>query len=565
MLKYFIIPIKEYRKPALLTAVFMLAAVLLEVTVPFLMVGIVDYGITPGDMEATWRRGGVLIGASLTSLTFGLFSGIFLAKSSAGFAKSLRNHMYSQINEFSFKNLDKLTTGALVTRLTTDVTALQTAFSSILRICTRSPFMLTFSLIMAFYINSSLAWIFVLVVPVLGMAMYFIIRTAFPLYKLALKKYDELNVLVQENFKAIKIVKSFVREDYEKAKFGEASKDIQDIFTKTLKIVALFNPITQFAIYVCMILIAWFGAGLLVVEDMTMGELMSFIIYINQILFSMIMIGMLFVTIAMSRASAERIAEIFSEIPDMKIPDNPGEIVDGRIDFENVSFGYTDKYVLENVNLSINHGETVGILGGTGSSKTTLVQLIPRLYDVSQGVLKVGGVNVKDLDLTALRDKISIVLQKNTLFEGTVSQNLRWAGDVSDDEIINACKMAKAHDFIMAMGGYETHIEQGGTNLSGGQRQRLCIARAILKKPYIIIFDDSTSSVDTTTENFILNSIKEMVKGTKLIISQRISSVQFADKIILMDNKQILAQGTHSELMTNKVYQEIYDSQTKNY
>ena len=569
MIAQFTMRVREYKKDVIISIILMVLAVILEVIIPYLMAVIIDSGIMAGSMSAILITGGFLIIAALVSLVFGLFSAKYRAVATAGFAKNTRKDLYYHVSNFSFQNIERFSTPSLITRLTTDINSVQAAFGLFVQVCSRSPLIMVFSLFMAFTINARLALVFVFVLPFLGILLYIVISVAFPLFRIALKTYDNLNRVVSENLKGIRVVKSFVREDYEVEKFKKVSTKMYTTFSAAEKIVAFFNPSMQLAIYICMILIAWFGAHMIVAEDMTIGQLMSFIIYINQILFALIMISMLFITLAMSRASAERIQEVFNEEISLVNPENPiTKINDATIEFENVYFSYSSKkYVLENINLKIESGQTVGILGGTGSSKTSLVQLIPRLYDVTQGNIKLGGIDVRQLDLATIRDFVTIVLQKNTLFSGTIVENLRWGNlNATQKEIEDVCKMAQAHDFIVSMpNGYETFIEQGGANLSGGQKQRLSIARALLKKPKIIIFDDSTSAVDTTTEEKILEAIKTTLpESTKIIISQRIASVKDLNTIILLDNNKILASGNHSYLIKNsEIYREIYSSQSK--
>ena len=569
MLKHFLKRIREYKKDLILSAIFSVIGVTFESIIPFFVSLLVEYGIEAYSMPDILRFGGILILISLTSLIFGFINAKTLASASAGFAKNTRKDMYYHINNFSFNNLDNLTTASLVTRLTTDVTAVQNVFQMSVRIVFRSPFLLLFSLIMAFSINATLALVFLVVLPILGILMFIIIKKAFPLFKSALEKYDTLNQVVAENLKGVRVVKSFVREDYEVKKFGAVSEDIKDAFSRAEKIVVFFQPSMQLAINICILLIAWFGAQFVVLETMTIGQLMAFILYINQILFSLIMLSMLFIQLAMTRANAERIIEVFEEKIDLKNTENPKkQDLEGTVTFEDVVFGYSQgKHALKNINLTINKGETIGILGGTGSSKTSLVQLIPRLYDVVSGSVKVGGIDVRELEIGHLRDEVSVVLQKNTLFSGTVRENMLWGNkEASDKEIEEALDIARASSFVSKMkDGYDTMLEQGGANLSGGQRQRLCIARALLKKPKIIIFDDSTSAVDTSTETEILKGLKESLKDTTvIIISQRISSVQNADKIVVMDNKEIVGEGSHDVLLkSNEIYKEIYKSQSK--
>ena len=569
MIKQLTSRVGKYKKDMIISMIFMLLSVALEVIIPYLMSYIIDYGIAVSDMNQVLRIGLILLVASLSSLAFGLLSSVFLANFSAGFAKNVRQDLFHSISSFPFQSIDKFSGASLITRLTTDISGLQSTFALLVRVCSRSPWILIFSLIMAFNINSQLAMVFVFVLPLLAFLIVLIIRRAFPLFRKALKTLDKINNVMVENLKGIRVVKSFVREDFEIKKFSDVSKEIEESYSAAEKIIAFFQPTMVLAIYIATILIAWFGANLIVVEEMTIGQLMSFIIYINQILFALIMISMLFITLAMTRASAERIVEVFEEEITIKNPEHPiKDVPNGSIVFENMFFAYSDsKFVLENINLNIKSGETIGILGGTGSSKTSLVQLIPRLYDVNQGSIKVGGIDVRKLDMHKLRDNVSMVLQKNTLFTGSVLDNLKWGNmKAKQEEIEEACKIAQAHDFVIAMSdGYNTMIEQGGANLSGGQRQRLCIARAILKKPKVIIFDDSTSAVDTTTEAKILSGLKQtMPETTKIIISQRISSVQDLDRIILMDDRKIIAIGNHEELLkTSEIYREIEQSQSK--
>ena len=571
MIKQFTARIREYKKEMVISIVFMVLAVILEVFIPFLMSLIIDHGIEPGNMNMILTIGGVLVICALLSLGFGLGAAKGSATSAAGFAKNLREDLYHHITDFSFKNLDKFQTASLITRLTTDVASMQNAFQTVVRICSRSPLMLIFSLIMAFFIHPRLALVFLFVLPILGILIVLIIKGAFPLFRKALKTYDKLNNVVSENLKGIRVVKSYVREDFETEKFKKVSHSMYRHYSNAERIIAFFHPSMQLAIYICTLAIAWFGAHLIVVDDLTIGQLMSFIIYINQILFALIMLSMLFIQLAMSRASAERILEVLNEKIDLVNPVNGATTIpDGSIAFENLSFGYvngTDKLVLRNINLHIEEGQTIGILGGTGSSKTSLVQLIPRLYDASWGAVKVGGIDVREIDLHTLRDEVSMVLQKNTLFSGTIRDNLKWADpNATLEDMENACRIACADEFIKALpDGYDTRLEQDGGNLSGGQRQRLCIARALLKKPKIIIFDDTTSALDGTTEAKVLQGLQNQLFGTtKIIISQRISSVMHAHQIILMDEREIEDMGTHHELLRdNAIYQEIYQSQAK--
>ena len=563
--------LREYKKDVYISIIFMVLAVTLEVFIPFVMSFMIDYGISEGNMHMILTIGGILVLCALASLGVGIVAARKSAVASAGFAHNIREDLFGKITDFSFKNLDKFPTSSLITRLTTDVASMQNVFQFLVRITSRSPLMLIFSLIMTFVINARLALIFVCVLPVLGILVYITISNAFPVFRKALATYDSLNSVVSENLKGIRVVKSYVREDFETQKFQKVSSNMFDLFSRAEKILAFFQPSIQFAIYICMIAIAWFGAHFIVADSMTIGQLTSFIIYINQILFGLIMLSILFIQLAMSRASAERIIEVLDEPVDLLNPENGDTaIINGDIDFEHVSFGYSmgdDKLVLKDVNLSIKTGQTIGILGGTGSSKSSLVQLIPRLYDVTHGRVKVSGKDVRELDLVTLRDEVSMVLQKNILFSGTIIDNLKWADpDASMEEMIEYCKIACAHDFIdLLPDKYETKLEQGATNLSGGQRQRLCIARALLKKPKIIIFDDTTSALDGTTEAKVLHGLQTKLAGTtKIIISQRISSVLNADNILLMDDRHIVAEGNHETLLaSNAIYQEIYESQIK--
>ena len=571
MFKKFASRLREYKRDMIISVIFMIFAVTLEVFIPFIMSYMIDFGISPGNMNMILLIGGILVVCALASLGVGIVAARASAVASAGFAKNLREDIYGQITDFSFHNLDKFPTASLITRLTTDVASMQNVFQFLVRISSRSPLMLVFSLIMTFVINPRLALIFVCVLPVLGLLVYLVISHAFPIFRKALATYDKLNNVVSENLKGIRVVKSYVREDFEEKKFEKVSTEMFSLFSSAEKILAFFNPSVQFAIYICMLCIAWFGAHLIVADSMTIGQLTSFIIYINQILFALIMLSMLFIQITMSRASAERIIEVLEENIDLVNPaDGVKEINSGDISFEHVSFGYSmgdDKFVLRDINLEIKAGQTIGILGGTGSSKSSLVQLIPRLYDTTHGSVKVGGVDVKKLDLVQLREDVSMVLQKNILFSGSIIENLKWADpNATLEEMIEYSKIACAHDFIDAMPDkYETKLEQGATNLSGGQRQRLCIARALLKKPKIIIFDDTTSALDGSTEAKVLHGLQTKLAGTtKIIISQRISSVINADNIILMDDRHIQAMGTHEQLLAdNAIYQEIYESQVK--
>lgn len=571
MIKRLMKSIREYKKDSILAPIFVTMEVVMEVIIPFLMAELIDKGIDQGNMNFIVKMGIVLAISCVISLIFGALSGKYAASASAGFAKNLRKDMYYNVQEFSFSNIDKFSTSSIVTRLTTDVTNLQNAYQMIVRIAVRCPLMLVFSLIMAFGVNHKLSLIFLGAIPVLGIGLFAIMSNAHPIFERVFKIYDKLNNVVQENLKGIRVVKSFVREDYEEKKFKNVSKDIYSDFVKAEKLLAFNAPLMQFAAYSCMLLISWFGARFIVSSTMTTGELTSLISYTMQILMSLMMLSMVFVMITMARASAERITEILEEKSDLANPENPVyEIKNGDISFKNVGFSYTNdknKLCLKNINIDIKAGETVGIIGGTGSSKSSLVQLIPRLYDTTEGEVLVGGRNVKEYDIESLRNEVAMVLQKNVLFSGTIKENLRWGNDQADDEeIMRVCKLAQADDFIQTFPNkYDTYIEEGGSNVSGGQKQRLCIARALLKKPKILILDDSTSAVDTKTDASIRKAFREEIPNTtKIIIAQRISSVEDADKIIVMENGRINGMGTHDELLkTNAIYKEVYNSQVK--
>ncbi|MBW9154095.1 ABC transporter ATP-binding protein [Clostridium estertheticum] len=561
----------EYKKDTILAPVFVTFEVIMEVIVPFLMAQIIDNGISKGNLGYISKMGIVLVLCTIFSLFFGMQSGRYAAKASAGYAKNVRREMYYNIQSFSFSDIEKFSTASLVTRLTTDVTNVQNSYQMIIRILVRSPLMLIFSLIMAFNLNAKLALVFLVAIPFLGFGLYLIITNAHPIFEKVFRTYDHLNNVVQENISGIRVVKSYVREEHEKSKFGEVSTKIYSDFSKAEKLLAFNSPLMQFTMYTCILLISWFGAKMIVGSTMTIGQLMSLLAYAAQILMSLMMLSMVFVMITISRASAERIVEVLDEKSGLHNPEQPiYEVPNGCVNFENVDFSYTDdknKLCLKKIDISIKAGETIGIIGGTGSAKTTFVQLIPRLYDVSSGNILVGGVDVRKYDIQALRDEVAMVLQKNVLFSGTIKENLRWGNkDASDDELIRVCKLAQADDFIAKFPHkYDTYIEQGGSNVSGGQKQRICIARALLKKPKILILDDSTSAIDTKTDSLIRIAFKEEIPSTtKFIIAQRISSVEDADKIIIMDAGRIDAIGTHDELLkTNKIYQEVYTSQMK--
>ncbi len=563
--------VREYKRASVLTPIFVTMEVVMEVVIPLLMARLIDLGIDQGNMDMIVRLGLALVLSTMVSLAFGALSGKYAAAASAGFAKNLRKDMYERVQDFSFSNIDRFSTSSIVTRLTTDVTNVQNAFQMIIRVAVRAPIMLVFSLGMAFSVNPSLSLIFLAAIPVLGLGLYLVSSRAHPIFERVFKTYDRLNTVVQENLRGIRVVKSYVREDHERAKFGGVSESIYRDFSRAEKLLALNSPLMQFSMYACMLLISWFGARLIVGSAMTTGELMSLISYASQILSSLMMLSMVFVMITISRASAERIVEILDEKSDLKDSDQPvGPVKDGSISFRDVSFGYQGKsgqLCLEHINLTIPSGSTVGVIGGTGSAKTTLVQLIPRLYDATSGSVSVGGEDVRRYDLHTLRNAVSMVLQKNELFSGTIKENLRWGReDATDEELVEACRVAQADEFIQGFpDGYDTYIEQGGANVSGGQKQRLCIARALLKRPKILILDDSTSAVDTATDAKIRQAFREQLPDTtKLIIAQRISSIQDADLILVMDGGRILEMGNHEELMErSEVYREVYTSQIK--
>lgn len=563
--------VREYKKDAILSPLYVLMEALLDVAIPFVMADLIDKGIEAGSMNMILRYGAILVGFALVALAFGVLSGRSCARATAGFARNLRHDMFHHLQVYSFSNIDKFSSAGLVTRLTTDVSNVQNAFMMIIRTLIRCPAMLIFAMVMSFRINHDISLIFLAVIPILGIGLYLIISRVHPVFERVFKTYDRLNGVVQENLSGIRVVKNFVREDHEIQKFDAISGTIYKDFSLAERILALNSPLMQGCVYTCMILVSWLGAKQIVIGTMSTGNLMSFFTYIMQILSSLMMLSMVFVMITMSRASAERIVEVLDEQSDITNCDDPVyEVKDGSIQFTDVCFSYAkrpDKTVLDDIDLVIPSGQTVGIIGGTGSSKSSLVQLIPRLYDATGGSVKVGGIDVRRYDLQTLRHNVAMVLQKNTLFSGTIKDNLRWGNpDATDEELVHACKLAQADDFIRAFpDGYETHIEQGGTNVSGGQKQRLCIARAILRKPKILILDDSTSAVDTKTDALIRKAFREEIPDTtKIIIAQRISSVMDANQIIVMDNGRINACGTHEELMTtNEIYREVYESQQK--
>ena len=565
--------IGQYKKDSILTPIFVIFEVIMEVIIPYLMAKIIDVGVQNGDLNYIFKIGAILVVSAFLSLTFGMLSGRFAAKASSGFAKNLRKGMFYNIQNYSFTNIDKFSTSSLVTRLTTDVTNVQMAFQMIIRILVRAPIMLIFALAMAFSINSKLALIFVCTMPILAVALFFIATKAHPYFEKVFKKYDVLNRVVGENLNAIRVVKAYNREEHEEKKFEEVNSKVYDLFKKAEKIVAFNGPAMQLTIYTCILLLSWIGAKMIVGGSMQAGELSSIITYAWQILSSLMMLSFVFVMIIIAQSSAERIIEVLDEESTIKNKENPVmEVKDGSIKFENVSFQYDDakaedELPLEDINIDIKSGETIGIIGATGSSKSTIVNLIPRLYDVTKGSIKVGGIDVRDYDIETLRNEVAVVLQKNVLFSGTIKENLKWGNkEASDEEIVRVCKLAQADGFIQEFPDkYDTVLDQGGTNVSGGQKQRICIARALLKKPKILILDDSTSAVDTKTDALIRKAFREEIPNTtKIIIAQRITSVEDADRIIVLDDGKINGIGTSEELLkTNEIYKEVYESQKK--
>ena len=565
--------IGQYKKDSILTPIFVIFEVIMEVIIPYLMAKIIDVGVQNGDLNYIFKIGAILVVSAFLSLTFGMLSGRFAAKASSGFAKNLRKGMFYNIQNYSFTNIDKFSTSSLVTRLTTDVTNVQMAFQMIIRILVRAPIMLIFALAMAFSINSRLALIFVCTMPILAVALFFIATKAHPYFEKVFKKYDVLNRVVGENLNAIRVVKAYNREEHEEKKFEEVNSKVYDLFKKAEKIVAFNGPAMQLTIYTCILLLSWIGAKMIVGGSMQAGELSSIITYAWQILSSLMMLSFVFVMIIIAQSSAERIIEVLDEESTIKNKENPVmEVKDGSIKFENVSFQYDDakaedELPLEDININIKSGETIGIIGATGSSKSTIVNLIPRLYDVTKGSIKVGGIDVRDYDIETLRNEVAVVLQKNVLFSGTIKENLKWGNkEASDEEIVRVCKLAQADGFIQEFPDkYDTILDQGGTNVSGGQKQRICIARALLKKPKILILDDSTSAVDTKTDALIRKAFREEIPNTtKIIIAQRITSVEDADRIIVLEDGKINGIGTSEELLkTNEIYKEVYESQKK--
>ena len=574
MIKKLMKSIREYKKDSILTPICVAVEVVLETIIPLLMANLIDDGVYGGEMNLVYKIGLELILCAVLSLVFGVLSGNFAAKASSGFAKNLRKDLYYKVQDFSFINIDKFSTSSLVTRLTTDVTNVQNAFQMIVRIAVRTPLMLIISLFFAISISPKLSLVFLIIIPILAVGLFFILTRVHPIMKRVFRTYDDLNNVVEENVSAIRVVKSFVIEEKEKKKFGKVSKSIFDDFSKAEKILAFNSPLMQFAIYSCILAISWFGAQIIIqtgMTELTTGELMTMFTYSIQILSSLMMLSMVMVMIAISKSSAERIVEVLDTQSDIHDPKKPiMEVKDGSIEFRNVSFSYVKdkkKECLKNINLKIKSGETIGIIGGTGSGKSSLVNLIPRLYDVTEGELLVGGKNVKKYHLESLRNQVSCVLQKNVLFSGTITENIKWGDEnATEEDVKRVCKLAQADEFVSQFpDGYNTYIEEGGTNVSGGQKQRLCIARALLKHPKILILDDSTSAVDTKTDSLIRKAFREEIPDTtKIIIAQRISSVEDCDKIIVMDKGRIDGIGTHEELLKkNKIYKEVYDSQTK--
>ncbi len=570
MIKTLGVHIKEFKKDSLLTPFYMLLEVVAETLIPLLMASIIDEGVKNGDMGHIYKVGAGMVVLAAFGLLTGVLGGKYGARASAGFARNIRQAMYENIQTFSFSNIDKFSTSGLVTRLTTDVTNLQNAYQMILRMCMRAPASLICAMAMAFYVNARVALIYLFSVIILGFILFLLVRRTMKYFNQVFKKYDKMNESVQENVSAIRVVKAYAREEYEKEKFSAASENIYKMFVKAESLIALNNPIMQFTVYSCILLISWIGANMIVTSSMTTGDLTQLLAYCMNILMSLMMLSMVFVMITLSIASAERIVEVLNEKAEIVNPQNPVmHVEDGSVSFEHVDFRYKKEapdFVLKDIHFSVRSGETIGVIGGTGSAKSSLVNLISRLYDVDDGAVLVGGKDVRSYDMEVLRNEVSVVLQKNVLFSGTILENLRW-GDVmaSQEECKRACELACADEFIQKLpDGYDTYIEQGGTNVSGGQRQRLCIARALLKKPKILILDDSTSAVDTATDKKIRKAFKEEIPGTtKFIIAQRVSSIESCDRIIVMENGRVDGFGTHEELLKeNEIYRDVFESQT---
>lgn len=569
MLKTLAANIKEFKKDSIITPVFMILEVILETIIPLMMASIIDDGVEAGNMEHIYIMGSLMVVTAFVSLWAGVMGGKYGSRASTGFARNLRKAMYENIQTFSFSNIDKFSTSGLVTRLTTDVTNIQNAYQMILRMCMRAPASLICAMAMSFYVNARVALVYLAAVFILGIILFILIKFTMKYFQQVFKKYDALNESVQENVSAIRVVKAYSREEFEKSKFMAASGNIYNMFVKAEKMISLNAPVMQLAVYSCILLISWLGAKMIVGGSMTTGELSQLLTYCMNILMSLMMLSMIFVMITMSMASAERIAEVLEEKADITNPSEPVmNVPDGSIRFEHVSFSYksdAETPVLKDINLDIKQGEMIGIIGGTGSAKSSLVNLVSRLYDVSEGSVCVGGINVKDYDIETLRNEVSVVLQKNVLFSGTILENLRWGdANATDEECRHACQLACADEFIEKMpDGYNTYIEQGGTNVSGGQKQRLCIARALIKKPKVLILDDSTSAVDTATDSKIRRAFAEEIPDTtKIIIAQRISSIKDCDRIIVMEDGAVDGFGTHDELLaSNEIYQDVYESQ----
>lgn len=570
MFKTLMTQIKQYKKDSILCPIFVVLEVAMEVIIPFLMASIIDEGVEAGNITHVIKIGLLMILMAALSLTFGTLAGKYAASASTGFAKNLRKTMFENIQNFSFSNIDKFSTAGLITRLTTDITNVQNAYQMVIRLFVRAPIMLVCAMFMVVSISRQLSMVFLGVTVFLGAALFLIIKNVHPVFKKVFEKYDALNADVQENITGVRVVKAYVREEYEISKFHKASENIYKLFTKAESLLILNMPIMQFAVYTCILLVSWLGAKMIIGGSLTTGELMSLFTYIMNILMSLMMISIVFVMVIMSKASAERIVEVINEKSDLNNIDNPvKKVKDGSISFENVNFAYKKdgEKILSNININIESGQTIGIIGGTGSAKSSLVQLIPRLYDVKDGEVKVGGLNVKQYDIEVLRNEVAMVLQKNVLFSGTIKDNLRWGNkNATDEQIKKVCELAQADEFIQTFPNkYDTYIEQGGSNVSGGQKQRLCIARALLKKPKILILDDSTSAVDTKTDSLIRKAFREEIPNTtKIIIAQRISSIQDCDKIIVLHEGAVADFGTHDELVSRcEIYKDVYQSQMK--